>query len=200
MTVTTVGSEVADTILYAYEAVCGTEAVGCNDDTGGWQSSITFDATEGTTYFFLVEEFGGNAFGAITLNFTRGEPVEGDSCDDAVTIPTDATTFDGGLDGTIDIHAPGCSGAGGPEAVFMWTSDVTGTMTIDTFGSEVGDTILYAHEGVCGADEDLACNDDTDGLQSLITFEATAETVYYLFVEAWSGAGTGGVVLNLTRP
>ena len=53
------------------------------------------------------------------------------------------------------------------------------------------DTVLAAYSGTCGALTQLACNDDTCGLQSEVTFPVTVGNVYYVRVGGWISSVTG---------
>ena len=123
------------------------------------------------------------------------------SCDVAATIATDALTFTGELTDEFDDFAAPC-GANGPEIVFEWTSDTTGSVVIDTLGSEVFDTILYVGIAECGDLGGAICNDDSPagGFTSLVTLDAVADTPYVFYVEAFGGGETGVINGNITRP
>ncbi|MGH3054307.1 MAG: PPC domain-containing protein, partial [Gaiellaceae bacterium] len=52
-----------DTILSVYTGSCGAFTPltnGCNDDSGSVQSRVSFPATAGSTYYFLVTAYAGN--------------------------------------------------------------------------------------------------------------------------------------------
>lgn len=75
VTLSTCGSDF-DTVLSVYTGSCGSLVAvpgGCNDDDGpmcyGWQASVTFAATAGTTYRILAGGFGG-AGGNLNLVLT----------------------------------------------------------------------------------------------------------------------------------
>jgi hypothetical protein len=74
-TINTNGSNF-DTILGVYtgSAVNGLAAVTCNDDFGGVQSSVTFNAVAGTTYRIQVDGYLG-ATGNISLNVVDNRPL-----------------------------------------------------------------------------------------------------------------------------
>ncbi|MFN9754865.1 MAG: hypothetical protein ACK58X_00480 [Planctomycetota bacterium] len=59
-----------DTVIQAFSGACGTlTSLGCNDDSCGAQSSLTFSVTAGQTYRIRVGGFSG-ATGAFRLNVT----------------------------------------------------------------------------------------------------------------------------------
>ncbi len=75
---------------------------------------------------------------------------------------------------------------------FAWTATQTGTATFSTCGGVTVDSVMAAWPGPgCPAPGTaLSCNDDACGLQSSISFSATAGNVYMLQLGAFS-AGTG---------
>lgn len=84
----------------------------------------------------------------------------------------------------------------GHTAWFRFTAPSNGTVVADTFGSDY-DTILAAFTGACGAQSELACQDDVANgiLQSRVGFPVTAGTTYSL--EVGSYADTPGGTLDL---
>jgi Ca2+-binding RTX toxin-like protein len=82
---------------------------------------------------------------------------------------------------------------------YQWTAPATGSMTIDTFGSTF-DTVLAVYTGTAVDDlAPVASNDDTDSLQSRVTFAATAGTTYRIAVAGFNGH-SGRIRLNWTLP
>jgi len=111
--------------------------------------------------------------------------------------------FTGGLDTTTATTEPTdpflTCGAGGQQFHSVWFSfeaPVDGTVTADTVGSNY-DTVLAALTGTCGSLTQRACNDDTVGLQSRITFPVTAGTTYLLEITAYGSGNGGQLVLNV---
>jgi hypothetical protein len=92
----------------------------------------------------------------------------------------------------------GCVSGDGDEAIYTVTPDFTGNLTVSLVnpGSSY-DTALSVRAGSCGGDE-VACNDDFRGLQSQVTFAATAGTTYYIIVEGFNGS-TGEFELTSHR-
>jgi hypothetical protein len=73
---------------------------------------------------------------------------------------------------------------------YRYTALADGTLTANTFGSSY-DTILAAYTGSCGAFTAVpaACNDDSGGLQSRISFQARGGVTYYFLVTAYRNDG-----------
>jgi len=234
LTVNTFGSNY-DTILSAYTGSCNAYAPvagACNDDTNGAQSRISFTATGGTMYYFLVTAYSSNggtlffqltfqgsgAAPASTATFTPAEStatftpaapaatrtqappptstIPGgfpDACANALTV---ALPYNGSLvttTATLDTTdpAPGCgNGSRGRSVWYRFTAPTAGTLTANTFGSSY-DTVLATYTGACGAFTAVpgACNDDTGGTQSRVSFPATAGTTYYFLVTSYTNVG-----------
>jgi hypothetical protein len=98
-----------------------------------------------------------------------------------------------GEDNTL---APGCV-AGGADHVMSFTATGAGNYVFDTFGSGY-DTAL-AIFGDCNPGSELACNDDTGGLQSEVTVALAAGQTVNVVVDGFGGA-TGNWVLNIESP
>jgi hypothetical protein len=105
------------------------------------------------------------------------------------------------------VHNPVCSFFGGEnppgqttnDLWWCWTSDCTGDVRWETCGLTGSDTKLNLYSTcVCPPTTLLACNDDDCGLQSGITFAATAGTSYLLRVGNFPGAAAGPAAFSLT--
>jgi hypothetical protein len=101
------------------------------------------------------------------------------------------------IDGSDPVPACG-NGSRGKSVWYRFTAPSAGTVTANTFGSSY-DTILAAYVGSCGAFTPVAnaCNDDTAGQQSRVSFDATAGRTYYFLTTAYSNNG-GSLVFQLT--
>jgi hypothetical protein len=87
-----------------------------------------------------------------------------------------------------------CIGAG-HSVWYTFTSAVDVSIGVDTFGSDF-DTVLSAYTGSQGSLTEIACRDDSNGLQSHIKWQATAGTVYHVMVSGY-GSGSEGDSGNL---
>ena len=99
-----------------------------------------------------------------------------------------------GLEGQSEIncYAFGSSGVDN-DVWFSWTADATGSATVSTCNSSFDTKIAAYPGGGCPTvGSSLACNDDTCGLQSEITFNAVAGTTYTLQIGTFSAATAGG--------
>jgi len=122
------------------------------------------------------------------------EPPDNDDCDnaepvgDVTDLPFDTTTatFDGS--GTCMTS---------PNIWYCYTATCTGVVTVSLCGSSY-DTMLAVYDG-CTCDPlgtELGCNDDYCGLQSQISFAATAGNEYLIEVGGFSSS-TGQGLLSI---
>ena len=95
------------------------------------------------------------------------------------------------------VHRGDCAGNGG-EVLYAFMVDAPGCIQLDTAGSSF-DTVLHVRTDCRDAATEVACNDDSGGLQSALEVEAQADTVYYVFVDGYSDASRGDIVLNVAR-
>lgn len=92
--------------------------------------------------------------------------------------------------------------AGGKSVWYRWTPQASGTATIDTAGSNF-DTLLAVYGGAVNSLSEVASNDDADGgVQSKVSFTATAGTTYQIAVDGWNSslggeATAGNITLRL---
>ena len=96
----------------------------------------------------------------------------------------------------VTVGFPGCAGGAGPDVVYALRVARAATLVIDTVGSTF-DTVLYVRSSPCASGAQLACNDDTNGVTSRVTF-AAAPGVYYVFADGFGPASTGDLVLNVS--
>ena len=85
--------------------------------------------------------------------------------------------------------------AGGKSVWWSWTAASSTTVTISTAGSSFDTTLAIYTGGTLAGLSLVGANDDSGGLQSAVTFNATAGTAYAIQVDGYSGA-TGSITLN----
>ncbi|MCB9916048.1 MAG: hypothetical protein H6828_13040 [Planctomycetes bacterium] len=196
--VSTCNGATTDTKLVAYPGSgCPTagSSIACNDDSCGLQSSISFSATNGSTYMIQLGSFPGGSTGTGTFDINQFVPQAGDDCSLPVVIAGqgtfnyDSTTATTGTQGQNEACA-----AINKDLWYTWTADATGPCTVSTCGLASYDTEIAAWPGVgCPIDgTSLDCNDDTCGLQSEINFNVVAGQSYTLQIGTFSAAITGG--------
>jgi hypothetical protein len=120
-----------------------------------------------------------------------------DECSGALTI-SGTGTFPFDTNAATNSADAGC-GAIGSDIWFSWTAPSTGTANVTTCGLTGMDSVLQAWSG-CGGTS-LACVDDACGLQTTITFPATAGTNYKLRLGGFGAQrGTGSFSISMTAP
>ncbi|MEZ4391018.1 MAG: PPC domain-containing protein [Polyangiales bacterium] len=130
------------------------------------------------------------------LNTPRNDRCEGAR---VLTVPstTTGTTLGAANDYTPQTGMAGCAGGAGPDLVYALRVSRPATITVDTVGSSF-DTVLFVRRDQCDMGAQVACNDDTMGLQSRVTFAATPGT-YYVFLDGFSSNSAGQFVLNVSE-
>ncbi len=196
-----------DTRIAVYAGACpvpGSTAVGCGDDECGLQSEATVPIAAGDTVLIQVSAAPGSTAGAGEFLVTSNAAPTNDFCADPITITDAVTAFDTTCATTSGID-PGCAGTVVPpiDIWFTVTAECTGTLIIDTFGSDY-DTMLAAWAGsACPTGAPIVCNDNTTGggSSSRSEIELTGVTQGDVFLVQVSGgfvgaSGTG--VVNVT--
>jgi hypothetical protein len=115
-----------------------------------------------------------------------------DACAGAITIACGATISSTTVGANTD--ATTCSSYSSPGVWYKVTPTQTSTITASLCGSSY-DTYISIYNGSCGG----ACvtsNDDFCGLQSQVTFSATAGVTYYILVNGFS-TSSGSFTLSV---
>ena len=203
-----------DTLLAVYtgSSVSALTPVAANDDAGSstLTSSITFNVTQGVTYYIAVD--GTNAqVGFVALSWLLNNPTQlavfDPLANNNIAFAQAISGAAGNVTGT-NVSADKQQGEpnhgspanpGGASVWYRWRAPAAGNVTFSTAGSTF-DTLLSAYTlinpngGVSFsnlATPAVAGNDDNTAggtLTSSITFNATANTDYYIAVD---GAGQG---------
>ena len=215
MTITTEGSNF-DTLLGVYSGpnVSSLTGIASNDDANfptDSTSSVTFDASAGTTYRISVDGYDGPSSGihtgSVQLNWSQmtGTPPANDNFGNAQKLSGSCSQVTGtNLNATKEPGEPNHAGnTGGASVWYSWTAPATGTATFNTEGSDF-DTLLGVYTGSSVSSlTEVASNDDanfpTDST-SAVSFQAVAGTTYYIAVDGYYGPShglhTGHIVLN----
>jgi len=197
-----------DTRLAAYVGECeALELVGCNDDStgcAGFTSRMDLLVDEGVTYYIRVGSFGATQQGSGTLTIGEGGSTtpENDDCTGAFEV-FDGVTGINNFNATTGVPQPPaatCTFFGNPNVYndvwYTYTPTCNGSVTVAfcaaNGGSATFDTKLAVWTGPdCDNLTNIACNDDSCGLQSLVTFDAECEQSYYIQFGAYSTVGFG---------
>ncbi|MFT5150117.1 MAG: hypothetical protein ACI841_000097, partial [Planctomycetota bacterium] len=166
-------------------------SLACNDDSCGLQSEVNWSVTTGVPYLIQVGTFPGAASGAFDLTIgLQPPPLVNDNCATPDVIAgqgsfafntVNATT---GAEGQMETNCYEFgSSAINSDVWFDWTADADGIATVTMcLSGAASDTKIAAYpSGGCPVDgSSLACNDDTCGLQSEISFPVISGTAYLL--------------------
>ena len=211
-TLTTCGMAGNDTKVAVYAGGgCPTgSALACNDDTCGLQSQVTFSAVAGSTYTIQLGGYPGTPGATGSFSISVAGPTTNDDC-------TGPTTISGAGPHPFNTSGASTGAQGQSEAIcnffaqtgiandvwFTWTAGSNGIATLSLCGGAAFDTkaAIYAGAG-CPTGSALACNDDSCGLQTQLTFPVTSGTTYTIQLGSYPGTtgGTGTFTLNIGVP
>ena len=210
--VSTCNDAAADTKLAAYPAgACPTDgsSLACNDDgsgCAGFTSSMDFACVSGTSYLIQVGHFPGTSGSTGNVTFTQTYlPPAGESCANGEAISGDgAFPYDNsGMLTDPEGQNESLCYAFGSSAIdndywFEWTATANGTVTMETCGSGPDTKMAAFDAGACPADGSaIACNDDTCGLQSQISFACTVGSSYLVMCGNFPGTAGGASTLTV---
>jgi len=193
-TIQTCGLTAIDTTLVVY-ASCGGAELGCSDDACGLQSSVAFDAVAGTPVLVRVARFGGGVgAGQVRISQSGGNGGN-DNCADAIALTSGVSVNFDTTSATNDGTATCGASATSPDVWYRYTATANGLLTVSACGSSY-DTVLSALDSCGGAQ--IACNDDSCGLQSQLQFGVSrGQTVLIRVAGFFGGTGSGTLVANL---
>jgi len=190
-----------DTVLSVFTDSCTAAVqIACNDDGGiGSNSQLTnVPVTAGTSYLIKIADYGGPNGGNLVFHLVYSpQPPTNDLCSTATLIA--ANSFNPPpictLGATVSAGEPteGCGAPpNGASAWYRFVPAGDGLATLDTFGSNY-DTVLSVFSGSCAAaGPSIACNDDTNGLESSLTDVLLLRgTTYLIKVAAYAGTSGG---------
>jgi len=159
------------------------------------------------------------ALGPLATTFPLGYPscapeapppdLPGDNFDDSTEIPTLPHLWSSSTEGYTTepgepVNPNSCLGAGsaiGRTAWYRFTAPEHGDVFADALGSDF-DTVLSAYSGSSLQNLVLrACNDDSSGLQSRISFPVVAGGTYYLQLGGYNSSfGSSALNISLSTP
>ena len=169
-------------------------------------TSVTFTAAAGTQYFFMIAACcDGVNGGDLVLTVTAVPPPPPPPNDDianatAVTaIPFTDLVDTRGATTDSDPADPDCVG-NGPTVWYSFRPSSNMRVEANTFGSNY-DTTLSVYTGSPGNLTQIDCNDDAGtGVQSRVSFDATAGQTYYFMVGSYSSGPGGALVFTVRLP
>jgi hypothetical protein len=167
-------------------------------------TGLTFDDTTavfGTTYRYWIKARNS----LITSGFSTSDTgyrasVNNNFANATVITGTTATVTGSNTGASKESGEPNHAGtAGGKSVWWTWTATASGTVTIDTLGSNF-DTLLGIYTGTSVSGLTLVkANDDSPAggtLTSKVSFTVTAGTTYRIAVDGYGGV-SGSITLNL---
>jgi len=172
------------------------------DVTGGdgvYSATLTAPDITGNADVAVDVSAPGKVSTSVTQNFSVVGRPSNDDFADRITIPAGITSVSGdNRNATVESGEPLYAGGAGNQTVWWtWTAPADGPVTISTTGSDF-DTILAVYLGsAVHALLRIAGNDDSDGLQSSVTFSARSGFSYAIQVNGY-GSASGDVQLNLS--
>lgn len=131
----------------------------------------------------------------------------GDDCNNAITAILGVQSYNiiSGEAPPIDCVGQFSNGTNGEWYVYTHTTNENITITTNLGTNSGADTRFHVYSGICGSLNCVGGSDDSDGLLSTITFNATPATPYYIVFDGkWETTGrdfeisTGGG--NTTSP
>jgi hypothetical protein len=134
--------------------------------------------------------------GMSQFSLVAAAPPANDDFDSATTVP--GLPFTDQIDtseATTAIDDPDCVG-NGPTVWYAYTPGQDMPIEANTFGSNY-DTTLSVYTGTRGSLTQIACNDDTDFLQSQVIFDATANETYFFMIGAFDSGPGGSLTFNI---
>jgi hypothetical protein len=192
-----------DTQIGVYSGSCASlvcVAGNNNDPTctrSGRYSTVSFTANSGTTYYIWVTGVI-DARGNFTLTSTCSPA--NDLCTDARVITCGQTQTGSTAAATPDFAVTTTCGTSFTNTAkgvwFSFTAATSGSTEASLCGSGF-DTKIGVFTGTCSALTCVGGNDDNCGLQSRVTFNATAGTTYLIYVAGF-GTASGNYSLTVT--
>lgn len=129
----------------------------------------------------------------VTTPLLLAQPANND-CVNAIPINNGITTFS-----TVGATTDGPAGCANNQDIwYLYTATSTADLIVSLCGSSYDTYIaVYDYTGACPPGPQLACNDDSCGLQSMVTVPVQAGLVYALRVGGFAGGvGTGQIDLH----
>jgi len=194
-----------DTILAVYTGSRGAlSQVNCNDQFGGNQSLLLFNAVAGTTYHILVGNRQTVPGGILAFHMAATGPPTNDDFESATVVPS--LPFVDSVQSAIatrgaDDPPTTCAGSFGHSVWYQFTPSEKTHVVVDTFGSNY-DTLLAVYAGSPGAlvevtcDDDFAAHWDFTSPWSAVAWQALPGTTYHVMVASSGSAVASDLVIR----
>lgn len=190
----TVGSTIADTVLYVLEDCMGGAEIACNEDIadGNFLSALTMSMTEGQTVAIVVDGWSDQESGDFVLNISQ---VGCDTPDDLGN--NTPIEFDDDNSGAGDDVSGTCGGVGGEDVVYTWTAQEDGIYAIYAVSLQMS-PVVYGYGSSCGnPDDEIGCGAGN----GLAAFNAVlaADQEIIVVVDGANPAEVGPYELNIEQ-
>ncbi|MBL8858303.1 MAG: hypothetical protein JNL28_07370 [Planctomycetes bacterium] len=202
LSLNTCGTSGADTVLSVHSA-CGGAELACSDDCGGAPCggptsclSVVLAANQTVKIRLSEKGLGGGLF---TLNSSYvGNPPSNDLCANPIVIGQGTFAFDTTL-ATSGETVGTCSSLPGKNLWYTYAAQTNGNITVSTCGGTTGDTEIWIYDGAgCPVNPAIACNDDSCGLQSSVTFASVCGSTYTIEIANFSTSATVNITGTFT--
>jgi len=192
-TFTTCGSSY-DTVLSLHSGCSQDDELECNDDSCELQSTVQHNL--GIEEVVLIRVSGyDRASGSYTLrvSFDPGDP-GGGGCDESIDLVV-GERVNGSTSSASNEGSANCGNSrDSRDRFYRFTATESCLLRASTCGSDF-DTVLSIHSGCPPArDNEIECNDDACGLQSVVSATVEAGQVYWIRVAGY-GNSSGGYTL-----
>ena len=193
VSVNTIGSEF-DTLLAIYrgDSLTALTPIASDDENGGdGTSALTFNATQGATYFIAVDGFLGDA-GNVVLNVAMYPLIPANDLFSTPIILTGthaqsvASTAAAGREAGEPSHGNLTSGK---SLWWSWTAPFSGRLLLNTNGSSFN-TVLCVYTGTSVSSLTLLASDDQSGYgdASSLALSVVAGTTYRIVIDGTNNA------------
>lgn len=171
-----------------------TSSCGALDQSPFRDSAVSAVLSPGQTVLIRVSRFGAGAAGPFIL---RVEYPGNDACANALPVGVGDTPFCN-IGATTDGPTESGTCSQSNDIWYRFFAPCTAPMRVSTCDANY-DTEIAIYPGVCPTTSGtvLACNDDSCGFQSNVTFPATAGIPYLIRVGGFSAASAGSGTLRI---
>lgn len=177
-------------------------ALACNNNACGSRSIVEFDAIAGNDYLIRV---GGSQGAQGTGTLSLSCETAFDSCLEAGVLTTGVTPFTTIGAATDGPDEPsGCFKNGdtqiGSDVWFLYTAECNGEVSVGLCDADFDTKVMvYAGAACPTSGNAIACDDDACGVQSEVTFMASAGNQYLVRLGGYQAQqGTGTLVVSCT--
>jgi len=173
------------------------------DITGLPDGNYTMEMEANPLGIILESDYGNNITTIpITIGNSSAPPVNNNFASAQTLLGTSPSVTGTTTNATKETNEPNHAGnAGGHSVWYNWTAPATKSVTIDTVGSSFN-TLLAVYTGsAVGSLSLVSSNDDiipASSLQSRVTFNATAGTLYRIAVDGFNG-DSGRIIVTVNQ-